>query len=75
MLLGQCGRVRAPRRGVSAVFAGLFMSDNMTVLFADVFEKFLKQEKARLLEQAQLHEDNKAAKLVSVGMYVCNVSI
>ena len=37
----------------------------MIVVVADVFEKFLEQEKARLLEQAQLDEENEAKNLVS----------
>lgn len=43
----------------------LILSDNIIVVVADVFEKFLEQEKARLLEQAQLDEENEANNLVS----------
>lgn len=37
---------------------------NATTLSADVHEKFLEQEKARLLEQAQLDKDNEDIDLV-----------
>lgn len=41
------------------------MSGNAIVHFADAFEKFLEQEKARLLEQAKLDEKNEGINLVS----------
>lgn len=40
---------------------GFVLSYNIIVVSADVFEKFLEQEEARLLEQAQLDEDNEGS--------------
>lgn len=37
---------------------------------ADVYEKFLEQEKARLIEQAQLDEENAKMELVGEGLRV-----
>lgn len=51
-------------------FTRLVLNGNIIVPLADVFEKFLEQEKARLLEQAQLDEENES-DLVGCEFFLC----